>query len=170
MNTLGRGHQNFYFAEKNCQLKITNGSFSLRLIVLDHPLIEGEISINMGIAKAGTIIDTNYFYNPDRTWRVKIELIPLEENSEHQLSHSDDLPIDSLNECLLNMFVQDESSLLHSKQAKHPIPNSIVFENSNSIPSEYHFSTTNNCIARFSSDNIQKNDMPSLFILSLIHI
>ena len=63
MNTLGRGHQNFYFAEKNCQLKITNGSFSLRLIVLDHPLIEGEISINMGIAKAGTIIDTNYFYD-----------------------------------------------------------------------------------------------------------
>ena len=157
-------HQKFYLAEKNCQIEILRGSYSLRLAVLDHPFIEGDISINMGIAKEGYIINTGYFYNSEKTWKIQIELLPLDENSEHRLAQTDNSSVDNLISCLLNMFVQDESNLLHSQQVNHPIPNPIILENLSNIPPNYHFTTTKNYIFRFQSGNIEKNNMPSLFI------
>ena len=147
MRTPNTERQHAYLAAKNSQINIIKGSYSLRLAVLNHPLIEGEVSINMGIAKEGNVIDTGYFYNKEETWKVQFELIPLNENCEHQLTHSGNLSIDNLIGCLLNMFVQDESSLLYSQQVKHPIPNTIVFENLDTVPNGYHFNTTKNCIS-----------------------
>ena len=54
MNFSKADRKSHYFAEKNVQLYITQGSYLLRLAVIDHPLIEGDISVSMGIAKQGT--------------------------------------------------------------------------------------------------------------------
>ena len=69
-----QGDTNFYSADINNQITVKRGSYSLRLVVIDHPLIDGEISVNMGIAKEGDIINTCLFYNTDQTWKNKQNL------------------------------------------------------------------------------------------------
>ena len=164
MNVSKADRKSHYFAEKNVQLYITQGSYLLRLAVIDHPLIEGDISVSMGIAKQGDKINISHFYNIDQTWRIKIELIQLEDISKHQLEARSDSNRDNFINCLLNMFIQTESSLLYSQQAKNPVPNTIRLENLKTIPSNYHFTSAKNCAVRFIDTNMKKGDMPSLFI------
>ena len=59
--------QNQYQAEKNSQLRIVNGSYLLRLIITNHPIIKGRVSINIGVLSKNSTINTNYFYNTEKT-------------------------------------------------------------------------------------------------------
>jgi len=155
---------NFYSADINNQITIKRGSYSLRLVVIDHPVIDGEISVNMGIAKEGDIINTCLFYNTDQTWKIQIELIPLDESSELQQGPSNKSEFHEHTNCLLNIFVQSESNLIHSKQVKSPVPNSIELDNSRTLTAQCHFSAPRNYIAKFDSNKVTRENMPSLFI------